>query len=309
MIPDGVLHFSFARSDRRIEVEESRFPEARIQSIGNQVVLDALIRLGAHPTADELRPYFKGHPNETLILLAREPVLNEAALMTFLNGETGAFVMPVLVKSRSRMLAVKFLSERVTIRAAIIGPEVEKRSRMPGGVPGGMIGASVSTATPCRPVNYPEIKFYRLVSPTLSAIHGRSVETESGLAWLTLDFGSSHNETTEQYQNERTVSPLPCRQLVADLLGESGAFRDLKDFPRVVITFPWNGQKDACQRIAETCARTRTAFLELKQRFVANNILTQAEADAIPFKIKLEIMDARISDGRPLPKIECLDCP
>jgi hypothetical protein len=293
----------------RTEVEENRFPEEKIQAIGNQAVLDALIRLGARPTADELRPYAKGHPNETLILLAREPVLNEAALMTFLDGDAAAFAMPVLVKSRSRMLAVKFLRESVTIRVSITAPERKNHSGMPGGVPGGVAGASISTATPCPLVNYPRIRFYKLVSPTLATLYGQKVETEEKLAWITLDFGRSYDEPWRQYQDERNVSPLPCRQLVADLMEDSGAFRDLEDFPRVVITFPWAGQKDACRRIAETCTRTRAAFLELKRKYVVKNILTQAEADAIPFKIKLEIVDARPSGSRPLPEFKCPDCP
>jgi hypothetical protein len=81
---------------------EKYFSEEQLQVIANQAVLDALIRLDARPTANELRPYFSGHPNETIILLAREPFQNESDLLNFPTPGFRNFGLKVLADMRSK---------------------------------------------------------------------------------------------------------------------------------------------------------------------------------------------------------------
>ncbi len=292
----------------RVELEESRFPEATIQAIGNQAVLDALIRLGARPTAKELQPFFKGHPNEAIILLSRNPKEkeNEAALISFLVPEFRNLVVNVLAASKSKLLAVKFLQNPVTIQAWVSTPR-QRQSRQ---IPFGTVGATITTSAPCKPSGFPPIRFYKLVFPSIAVpINQKIVTSEGQLEWKVLDFGQSHELNGKLYSDSILPYFFPCRIQVAQVLEDAGAFRELPDFPVVSVQFPWVGSADACKRIAATCARTHRAFAELKQKFVAKNILTQAEADAIPLKIKVEIVDDRYPARKPLPKLGCPECP
>ncbi len=293
----------------RTEVEVSRIPEAQIQALGNQAVLDALIRLGARPSAKDLQPFFKGHPNEAIILLSRNPKQkgHEAALVGFLTPEYRNFVVHVLTASRSEMLAIHILKDPMVLQVELGDPEPEKSSSVRSGTP----GASITTSAPCKPSGFPPVQFYKLVLPPLAYVETRNSASEGHeghLAWKILTWGEFHEMSWKEYSDTEIPYHLPCLLHVASLLGNPQPFLDLPVFPKVTLQLPWAGQKDACQHIADTCARTRKAFFALKQRYVAKNILTQSEADAIPLKIKLEILDARPSGSRPLPKIECPDC-
>jgi hypothetical protein len=280
------------------------FSEEQLQFIANQAVLDALIRLDARPTAEELRFYFSSQPNETIILLARKPFPNESALLNFPTPGFRNFCLKVLADAHSKMLAIQLLSREIALNVTVAGPNFEF-----GGMPEGTVGIVYSLSTPCRPADFPDLRFYELVFSPKPDWLKRTIISKEPLKWIEHDYQSRRLMSWEERQSHYKTTPEFLRDRMREMLDDPEALEQLPDFPTVDTIVRWKGPTPTCRRIAATCARTRAAFLELKQKYVAKNILTQAEADAIPLKIKLEIVDARPSGGRALPKIECSECP
>jgi hypothetical protein len=281
------------------------FSEERLQFIGDQAVLDALIRLDARPTAEELRPYFSSHPNETIILLAREPFSNESALLDFPTPGFRNFGLKVLADVRSKRAATRLLSPEIALKVTVFDP----KDGFGQGPEGPGPGAAFIVFMPCRPADFPDLRFYELVFSPRSNWLKQPLISRGSLKWVEHEYGSHRSRSWEEQQSYDETKPEFLRERMREMLDDPEAFKNFPDFPAAAEIVKWGGREVTCRRIADACARTRKAFLELKQQFVAKNILTQAETDAIPFKIKLEIVDARPSGGRALPKIACPECP
>lgn len=283
---------------------EKYFSEEQLQVIANQAVLDALIRLDARPTANELRPYFSGHPNETIILLARDPFQNESDLLNFPTPGFRNFGLKVLADMRSKKAATRLLSQELALTVTLFDP-----NHGFGGAIGPGPGAAFTLFMPCRPADFPDLRFYELVFSPRPDRFNRPIVSRGSLKWVEYDFGTYRGMSWDERQSFYEMTPEFLRERIREMLDDPEAFKNFPDFPAAAEIVKWGGREVTCRRIADACDRTRKAFLALKQRYVAKNILTQAEADAIPFKIKLEIVDARPSGGRPLPKIACPECP
>jgi hypothetical protein len=262
------------------------------EGIVRQAALDSLIRLDAETDADKLLPLYQTSPDEVIILLARSPQKNQAALLPLFVEEMPTArwlaVGNLLAETRAPGFAARLLKD-LKINANVAVFDSDGPHGMNGGYGGGCGGGYGMTV---RNDEFPPVSYYSLTdnaerNATVVA-PGRHV-----IYYLSRPFpGGSHGCELRDRDNLRV-------EYLADLLNTSE--EDLKfgaHLWREVVC------KDAaqCRRaIAGVRDEISKSYDALLGRLLKESLLDPAEAGELKPDITLDIMDYRDKRMFPLP--------
>lgn len=272
--------------------------------VANQTILDALIRLDGTAPAERLIPLLFLHSDEVVILMAREPAKNQAALLSFIKDgrlrtvSQRIFVYGVLLHQRSPGFAAHLLDRQLKIAI----PVYDDPADLPRGVPQGHIGVDILRPSFSVPKTFPPVTIHSLTGsnppekdpltfigdfPVQVYLYTNTIEPGEIASPATPDTWDSHHEGT----------------FLAQLLK--------REPPEQAWLFPWFYLPVVCADpadlpllVEEQRKVVTDTFNELKQSLLAEGLLTRQEFDALAPRIEtVWLYDHRKNRTTPLPAV------
>lgn len=278
--------------------------------VANQAILDALIRLGGTAPAERLVPLLFLHSDEVVILMAREPAKNRAALLSFIK--TGRlrtvsqriFVYGVLMRQRSPGLAAHLLDRKMSI----LIPVYDDPAAPPRGIPQGHIGVDILRPSFSVPKTFPPVTIHSLTGsnppekdpltfigdfPVQVYLYTNTIEPGEIASPATPDTWDSHHEGT----------------FLAQLLKRKPSYQTWL-FPWFYLPVLCADPADLPRLVEEQRKLVTDTFNGLKKDLLAEGLLTRQEFDTLSPRIEsVRILDERKNKTAPLPAVPQTESP
>lgn len=289
----------------------------------NQAILDALIRLDGTAPAERLVPLLPLHSDEVVILMAREPAKNRAALLS--SMKTGrvqifsqlVFLYGVLMHHRSPGLAALLLDRPMSIVIGVYDDPADlpkfyanvlisddDPEGLPKFISGGTPAGELIPPRPrlSLPKTFPPVTRYALTGmhPPRS-----DFDTAIGHSFVQVYLETKTVEpgtVTGIYAPDNWFFPREGPFLVGLLRRKCLAPAEL--FPRLNLPAVCTDPADLPHLVEERRRLAADTFNELKQRLLDAGLLTRQEFDALAPRIEsVRIFDHRKNKTGPLPAI------
>lgn len=263
-------------------------------SLVQRAALDALIRLDAEVSAETLRAHLRDSTDEAIILLARDPVKNSAALLELFEEQTPAArwlaAGNLLLEAKARGFAPRLLSElKIHARVWVYDGEA-------GGHGGnGGYGCGSGGGSYHAPEGFPPVGFYTLTSePTRGAV---VVAPGPRTVYYVRSLVPNHcPECDCDAPAERDARRL---EYLAGLLGGAADWLGFESRPSFDIVC--RNTKECRAELANLRRQIEQPYAALVERLVAEGHLTAAEAETLPPDITFLLSDVREDKSSPLP--------
>lgn len=272
-------------------------PAGSDEAFVRQAALDALIRLDAEVPSEKLLPLYQLAPDETVILLARAPVANAAALLTLFADETAdarwLAVGNLLAEARAGGFAARLLAG-LKMRATVFVYDSHGDRGYSGGGGGGC-GGGGDFFEPT-PEGFPPVGHYALTaSPARGAVvvapgrravyHVRTVRGQGDVPYLPCEV------VQRDYHRVEYLAEL-LRTTAEDVGLEARAFHG-------VVCRDERQCKRALAALRDETART---YSEVLERLAGAGLLEASEAAALKPDLTLDLYDRRDRRSFPLPE-------
>jgi hypothetical protein len=260
-----------------------------------QAALDGLIRLDAEVPAEKLLPLYPHAPDEVVILLARSPEKNAAALLTLFEEETPdarwVAVGNLLAESRAKGFAARLLAG-LEMRATVYVYDSKAERGYNGG--GGGCGGNGSRHFELTPEGFPPAGRYSL---TTSGVRGAVVLTQRRHAVYYVRAGSERGYLPDCVCD--VVRDAYRAEYLADLLGTTEEDLGLEAYAfHEVVCRDTRECRRALAALRDETARTYAGVLE---RLVGAELLDPSEASGLKPDLTLHLYDERDRKTSPLP--------
>jgi hypothetical protein len=251
-----------------------------------RAALDALIRLDAEVPSERLLPLYESAPDETVILLARAPERNAAALLTLFAEETPGVrwvaVANLLAETRARGFAARLLEGlRIVARVHVYDSEGER-----GYNGGGGQGCGASRHFELVPEGFPPAARYAL---TATPLRGAAVVSGGRHTVFYVRTGPSQGYMSDPSCDvERDAYRV---EYLADLLRTTEEDLGLEARPRHEVVCREARQ---CRRaLAGLRDETARAYAGVLRRLYGAELLDPAEASELRPDLTLNLYDQR----------------
>jgi hypothetical protein len=252
-----------------------------------RAALDGLIRLDAEVPAEKLLPLYPHAPDEVLILLAREPGKNAAALLPLFGEETPdarwVAVANLLAEARARGFAARLLAG-LKMRATVYVYDREAERGYNGG--GGGCGGNGSRHFELTPEGFPPAGRYSL---TTSGVRGAVVLTQRRHAVYYVRAGSERGYLPDCVCD--VVRDAYRVEYLADLLGttEEELGLEARSFHEVVC----RDTRECRRKLAALRDETARTYAAVLERLLGAELLDPAEAAGLKPDLTLNLYDER----------------
>lgn len=275
-------------------------PAGPDEAFVKRAALDALIRLDAEVPPERLLPLYRFAPDEVVILLARSPEGNAAALLTLFEEETTdarwLAVGNLLAEARARGFAARLLA-RLEMRATVFVYDSEGDRGYNGGGGDGC-GGSRNFFGPT-PEGFPPAGHYTL---TASPVRGAAVVARGRRAVYHV----------RNVQGQGDVPYLPCEvvdrdehrvEYLAELLRTTA--EDVGLEARAFHAVVCRDERQCRRALAALRDETARAYAEVLERLASAGLLDASEASTLKPDLTFNLYDQR--DRRTFPLPEKLD--
>ncbi|HVF44126.1 MAG TPA: hypothetical protein VM936_13975 [Pyrinomonadaceae bacterium] len=273
--------------------DESLNGGGRVESAVRQAALDSLIRLDAEAPSDVLLPLYAYSPNEVLILLARSPQENQAALLTlFTDNEPPARWFAagnLLAEMRAPGFAARVLAGlKITASVYVFDREEHDGIGVGGGCGGCGFGMDWSPDAELPPVGYYALDYVPSLGATVVA-RGRHVIYYTRVLYPAQGAGGGCGFDRDAARVEYLAGLLYTEE---DSLGFSA-------YPYHEVTCE---DLAGCGRaLAGVRDEVANSYGVLLDRLLGDGLLDAAEASQLKPDITLNITDLRDVKTFPLP--------
>lgn len=266
----------------------------------NQAIFDALIRLDANVSSEKVLPFFLGHPDEVVALLARDARKNATALLEILvkkrwTSRSMRFaILSRLVQSKSPGVAAYLLEQPATLFLT-----VSETGTKPG-IVDGALGTDYSVGPFDLPPDFPPTSVYRFnrghVDPTNPLYC-----TDPIPVFLKRHESNAKGRVSGTIYDTWGSDEGYFAHIVALLDGAPDRYRD---FPYYDRPLKWAGPARIKDQATVACREVHRDYENLKERLVAKGWLSRAEAGRLRLFIRMTFLaDQRTDKTVPLPEI------
>lgn len=263
----------------------------------HRATFDALIQLNAVVKAEKLLPQYERFPNQVLILLAIDPVGNEQSYLSLMDmmqtDERWLSLCNLLVRLRSKGLASRLLRE-LKIKPSILVADDLLSGWGSGGSNGGCGHGSLTL-----PQGFPPFVSYELTQAEKSGAVVFVVGPHT-IFYERLEYQTEYDQGGFRHCF-RLGNRNPFRvEYLAELLKATTSQVNFSSEPSFRIV--WKGALPYQREIRRIRNEVKQSYNQLLEKLIAEELLTQSEADALAPHIELQINDIRKDQSVALPK-------